>query len=324
MPRSSSKVTLPRATLLVLGLALHTLHTLPAAAAAPPESATALVERGLSLRRARDDSAALASFEQAYRAQQSPMILAQIALAEQALGRFVAAEQHLSESLSSGDAWVEQRRAALETALRAIQSRLSWLEVSTNVRDAQLWLDAQPAPLSSSPFRLTAGTHTLVLRTTEGITSERVVELRGGERHVYQLELPTPPAPRLQAPPSPPPAPPRPVGRPVAAAPSRTMRTWAYVTATVAGVALVEAVAASLLRQGYVDDYNSPSCAPDRSERCAAYRSSASTFGTIAVVGYAVAGVAGVTSIALFAEPWWNRPDGAASNRAVVGISGAF
>ena len=63
--------------------------------------------------------------------------------------------------------------------------------------------------------------------------------------------------------------------------------------------------------------------AADRSERCAAYRKSANTFGTIAVVGYVVAGAVGVTSVALFTEPLWNGR-GASASGAVLGVSGAF
>jgi len=85
----------------------------------------------------------------------------------------------------------------------------------------------------------------------------------------------------------------------------------------------VEAVAASLVRLRYVDKYNSQSCAPNRSERCAPYRDSANTFGTVAVVGYAVAGAAGVTSIALFTEPWWNGGGGSQA-RATLSFSGSF
>lgn len=317
MPRSSRRAAPARVFLV---LALVCLHS-AAEAAAPEESVTALVDRGLSLRRARNDAAALAAFEQAYQAQPSPMILAQIALAEQALGRFVAAEQHLTESLSTHDAWVEQRRPALTTALGVIQSRLGWLEVSTNASEVELWLDGEPRPLSSSPYRVTAGSHQLVLRTPQGATTRGAVKLRGGERQVYRLEVtaaPSAPAPAALPSARRAPAPATASRRPVEA--SRGARTWAYATAAIAGAALGQAIAASLLRQGFVDDYNGPSCAPNRSERCAAYRTSANTFGTIALVGYAVAGAAGVTSITLFTEPWWNG----ASSSATVGVSGAF
>lgn len=321
MPRSSSSAWLrARVRLVTMAVALHA----SALAAAPEGAPDALVEQGLELRRARRDDAALEAFERAYRARPDPMILAQIALAEQALGRFVEAEQHLTESLATRDAWVERHRAALATALQVVQSRLSWLEVSTNAKEAELWVDDQRRPLASSPFRLIAGPHTVVVTTPAGASAQRAVELRPGERHVYQLELAGPSAPARVAPAGRAAAPAPPVlKRRLGPEPNRPTRTWAYASAAVAGVALAEAVAASLLRQDFIDDYNGPSCAPDRSERCAAYRRSAATFGTIAIVGYAVAGAAGLTSITLFAEPWWNRSGGPAQS-AFVGASGAF
>ncbi|RYZ02011.1 MAG: hypothetical protein EOO73_33355 [Myxococcales bacterium] len=296
------------------------------ASAAPEPTTTALVDQGLALRRARQDQAALAAFQQAYQREEKPMILAQIALAEQALGRFLEAEGHLTQSLDTNDTWIEQHRPALEKALSAIAARLAWLEVTVSPPDAELRLDEQPLPLASSPFRLAAGPHALELRAASGATLRRSIELGPGERHVYRLELPTPSI----APPSSAPAPLAPTAyrraqpsSPSPVAPSRRFRSWAYASATLASVALLEAVAASLVRQGYIDDYNAPECAPDRSQRCAAYRRSANTFGTVAVVGYAVAGAAGLTSFALFAEPWWSRP-GAPPASAVVGVSAAF
>jgi tetratricopeptide (TPR) repeat protein len=299
------------------------LHVAPRVSAAPGDEADRLVAEGLELRRARRDQEALAAFEQAYRSQASAAILAQIALAEQALGRFVEAERHLSASLGTSEPWIEKRRPALEQALRAIQARLSWLEVSSNVKGAELWLDDQRhGELPSSSLRVTSGAHRLSLRAADGRIIERSVELGPGERHVFQLEFPAPPVPKSE--------PPRAsASAPAPAAPARerhdgnTARAWAYAAAAVAGVALAEAVAASILRMDYVDEYNSESCAPDRSQRCAPYRNSAETFGTVALVGFAVAGAAGLTSVALFTEPWWNSADGA-SARATLSVSGTF
>lgn len=322
MPPSWSRVPpLARAASLAAAMALH-----PSLASAAPEGTTeSYVEQGLELRRARRDEAALSAFERAYQTDARPMILAQIGLAEQALGRFVEAEQHLTQSLATTDAWIDQHRATLEKALSVIAGRLSWLEIAVNAPGAELRVDAQPRSLDSSPYRLTSGPHTLEVRFASGVTIRRNIELGPGERRIYQLERPEPTPPPVVARPQPappprhlaPPAPPRP------AAPRHNVRSWAYASATLAGVALLEAVAASLVRQSYIDDYNSPECAPDRSQRCAAYRRSANTFGTIAVVGYAVAGAAGLTSFALFAEPWWSR-SGAPSASAGLGVSGAF
>lgn len=322
MPPSSSRV---RRYARAAAWACLVVLARPAVAAAEPGT-EALVEQGLALRRARRDDAALAAFEQAYQRDAKPMILAQIGLAEQALGRFFEAEQHLKQSLATNDAWIEQHRAALERALGVVAARLAWLEVAVSAANAELRLDDQVRPLSASPFRLAAGPHTLEVRSPGGATLQRTVELAPGERRVYQLELAEPAAPLPVTTLSPAPvasALARPAPAPLRPAAHRELRSWAYASATLAGVALLEAVAASLVRQSYIDDYNGPECAPDRSQRCAAYRRSANTFGAVAVVGYAVAGAAGLTSFALFAEPWWNRP-GAAPTSALLGVSGSF
>jgi tetratricopeptide (TPR) repeat protein len=314
MPPSSTKLWLRAAvaSLLCAGV----LHLAPRASAAPSDEAETLVAQGLELRRARRDEEALAAFEEAYRGQATATILAQIALAEQALGRFVEAERHLSASLGTTEPWIEKRRVALEQALRVIQSRLSWLDVSSNVESAELWLDDRlEAKLPSSSLRVTSGAHRLSLRAKDGRSLERSVELGPGERHVLQLEFPALPQAVARAP--------SPERRSREQPDPSTVRTWAYASATLAGVALVEAVAASLLRLEYVDEYNSDSCAPDRSQRCAPYRKAADTFGTVALVGYAVAGAAGLTSVALFTEPWWNGGDGALPH-AGLSVSGSF
>lgn len=295
------------------------------ARAAEPGSSAELVEQGLSLRRARDDSGALDAFQRAYRAAPSPMILAQIALAEQALGRFVAAEQHLTESLASTDPWIEGHRSPLASALGVIQSRLGWLEVRA-VGAVELRIDGSAVPLSASPFRLLAGEHELVLRGRGGEAIAHAFDLEPRSRHVYQLELieAPAPAPRISPPRAPLPASPALAPTRTAAQPNRVPRAWAYATAALAGVALADAVAATLLRQSYVTTYNGPSCEPDRSQRCASYRSSANTLGTLAVVGYAVAGAAGVTSIVLLTEPWWQGQSANAKQTALLGVAGRF
>jgi tetratricopeptide (TPR) repeat protein len=295
-------------------------------ARADEPSGDPLVERGLELRRARRDEEALAVFERAFDKSRLPMILAQIALAEQALGRFVEAEQHLARSLAAPDAWVEQRRAALETALGVITSRLAWLEVSVNDPRAQVLLDGAPRDLALSPFRVTAGQHEITVRGPDGSRVERTIVVRPGERHLYHWELPAESRePRLATvTASPPPAlPPRAKREAPPARAGASVRTWAYASAAFASVALAHAIAASLVRESFIEDYNGPGCAPDRSQRCGAYRRAVNTLGTAAVVSYALAGAAGLTSLALFAEPWWNRPD-TGPEGASVGFSGTF
>jgi tetratricopeptide (TPR) repeat protein len=117
-----------------------------------PAGADALIARGIQLRKAGDDRAALAAFEQAYAASGSAQALAQMALAEQALGRWVAALLHLERALAvRGDRWIDGHRSTLEAAREEIASRLGQLEVSCNVPGALVEIDGEPigqTPLS--------------------------------------------------------------------------------------------------------------------------------------------------------------------------------
>ena len=126
--------------------------------------ADALISQGVELRRSGDDEGALRVFTQAYELAQTPRALAQMALAEQALGHFVNAESHLVAALAAAnDSWIESRRAALDEALAAIRLRLGSLELRGGIEGAQVMLDgvvvaAVPVP---APIRAPVGTFRL-------------------------------------------------------------------------------------------------------------------------------------------------------------------
>src|SRR5262245_7061850 len=61
----------------------------------------ALIKSGVSLREQGKDEAALREFQRAHELSRAPRALAQIALAEQALGRWIDAEAHLEEALTA-------------------------------------------------------------------------------------------------------------------------------------------------------------------------------------------------------------------------------
>src|SRR4051812_16131890 len=71
------------------------------------DPAEAAIRRGVDLRRQGQDDQALQEFKKAYELSPSPRAIAQIGLAEQALGRWVDAETHLEAALGSKtDAWI--------------------------------------------------------------------------------------------------------------------------------------------------------------------------------------------------------------------------
>jgi hypothetical protein len=116
-----------------------------------------LLQRGIELRKAGRDQQALVEFQRAYARGGSVRALVQQALAEQALGLWREAHEHLQEALrKSHDPWIAEHRATLEAASSEIRSQLGSLEISCNIDGAEVRLDgallgrtplAQPVPL---------------------------------------------------------------------------------------------------------------------------------------------------------------------------------
>src|SRR5438046_3093385 len=87
------------------------------------------IDAGLDLREKGKDREALEHFQKAYELSKGPRALAQMALAEQALGVWIDAEAHLKLALQSKeDKWIRGNRQVLEGALNVIQRRLGSLE----------------------------------------------------------------------------------------------------------------------------------------------------------------------------------------------------
>jgi tetratricopeptide (TPR) repeat protein len=107
------------------GLGLIFLAVLTGSGHARADAADDAIKRGVELRRERKDAEALEQFQLAQRVRSSPRGLAQVALAEQALGRWSEAERDLQSALQvKNDAWIESHRSVLEKALEAVQEHL--------------------------------------------------------------------------------------------------------------------------------------------------------------------------------------------------------
>src|SRR5579872_2194538 len=143
---------------------------------AQPSDPASLVKHGLALRRERRDAEALEEFRRAYAIEPAPRTLAQIALAEQALGRWVDAEADLQKAMSStGDAWITANRRVLDEGLGAIQGHLGNLEIEADVGGAEVWvngvkLGVLPLP---SPLRVEAGSVVVEVRAEGYATARR-------------------------------------------------------------------------------------------------------------------------------------------------------
>ncbi len=134
-----------------------------------------LIEQGVQRRQAGDDDGALVLFRQAYERSSAPRALAQMALAEQAVGDWVHADEHLRAALQlTADPWVGRNQQALEGALQQISRRLGMLDVRCPSANAELWVDGHrvgPLP-RPHPVRVAAGTVMVEIRA-EGFATQR-------------------------------------------------------------------------------------------------------------------------------------------------------
>ena len=165
------------ATLLVLG-ALATVSSRAHAQGSATGDPEVLIQQGLELREKGDDGAALVQFRRAYDLVKSGRALAQVALAEQALGRWVDAEAHLTEAIGrADDAWIARQKTLLEQALGEIQNHLGSLEITGGRPGAEVLVNGQTAgrmPLAK-PLRVPAGSVALELRATGYLPVQRTV-----------------------------------------------------------------------------------------------------------------------------------------------------
>nr|MBK7069462.1 PEGA domain-containing protein [Deltaproteobacteria bacterium] len=215
-------------------------------------SLNAQISRGVALRRQGRDAAALEVFQSAWRSSRAPRALAQVALAEQALGRWVAAEAHLVEALAAArDPWVRSRLAILQSALAEIRRHVGRLDVVGEPSGAEVVLDGAVVgqlPLSTM-LRVPTGSLTFTVRSEGYFPVTRTVQVDGRYplREPVRLASVTArvAAPELVAPPS---EPERALPLERAALPQRTTpRTPAL---RYAGYALIGTGAAALAVSG--------------------------------------------------------------------------
>jgi hypothetical protein len=290
---------------LALALVLATsLCAAPRTALADPDQVEAdgLIAKGIELRERGKDDEALALFKKALAKSPSPRARAQVGVAEQALGLWVAAEADLVLALSAvDDAWIAKNRGALEGALATVRRRLGTLEVR-GTEGAEVMLDGVQLGVlpASAPFRVEAGRRTLEIRKEGFHPTTRSLEIPAGgvARETVTLVVIAPEVPKGPV-----------AGGPVAggpaasADPGRGQRLLGWVF-TGAGVALMATGGIGfLVRKGYVDDYNirCPGVGADQSPECADKADSSKTWLTISIVTLVGGGIFTVGGLTLVA-----------------------
>lgn len=148
-------------------IACLSLWAAPSAAQTPTQPLDATIAEALALRGQGRDEEALALLTRAWESTRSPRARAQMARAEQALGRWLDARAHMAEALASrDDPWIAARATSLEDERVAMEAHLGRLEVLGVPEGAEVQVDDRPArraPLAE-PLWSAVGTVVLTVR----------------------------------------------------------------------------------------------------------------------------------------------------------------
>jgi hypothetical protein len=258
----------------------------------------ALIAKGVVLRQEGKDAEALTVFRKAFDVNHGARARAQIGLAEQALGMWVKAEEDLVAALGeSADPYINRYRVPLESALTTVRGRLGSLEVVVNVPEADVLVDGMPAfKTATGAIRVEAGTRTVTVKSNGYHSASRSVVVPGGgvARETFELAV-VGPGERGEGEGA------GGSGRPPNDGSSQRLFGWTLL----GGGALVAlgGVAAQIARASFVHDYNADVTCPGENSpaqppQCQDRISSARTWQTVEIIGYAVGGalaIAGAT-----------------------------
>jgi len=265
---------------------------------------------GVELRRAHRDEEALAHFTRAYGQTRSPVAQAQMGLAEQALGRWVEAEEHVRRSLEAAtDPWILRNREALRGALSVIEQHLGRIWIDGGIAGAEVIVDDRSVTTlpMAAPVRVVAGTLTLQVRAPgyESVFRPVTVAAGGEAREVVRLT-------RIARP-----------GGPMSSEDRSALvatRAHPEVTSTLGGtqrvlgwssmagglLGLGIGVAARVVREGAVDEYNNQALCPGRSAAfqpgdCQSLVDRVESMELLSTIGLVAGGALAVTSVVLLA-----------------------
>jgi hypothetical protein len=310
---------------LFIAAALAVGATLVLSAAAHAADAEDLIREGIEMRRQGRDQDALEKFRKANALTPTPRAQAQMGMAEQALGLWVDAREHMQKALSAAaDAWISKNRSILEQSMATIDRHVGSLEVLGSPPGAEVRVEGRlvgTLPLGRQVA--TAGTAAVDVRAPGYLPATRSVMVTAGEltRETIVLQKLTTALPPAGAPaaggelPPPPDVPP----------PSEGGSVWhgraAWIAAGGAGLFAVGGVAALLARESKAKWFTDPkngcnSTLPGKGGKaCADSYDSGQTMRTLGIASFVTAGVLGAGAVVLFlTRP---APSGEASAKVV-------
>jgi hypothetical protein len=291
--------------------------------ASPASESEALIKKANALRRIGDDEGALPLIRQAYEINPSPRMTAQLGLVEWALGRWVEADDHLTEVLKPGgtDPWVRANRQVLEEALGVAKRNIGRVEINGDPPGAEVLVNGRTVgklPLAG-PVRVIAGSVDVELRAPGYRTMLRTLTVSGQQYQPVVIRLEKAEQPRL-LPPPPLSSAGQPTARAGAVSPGDSdlvvaMPIWrkTVIGAALGGAALgLGASAYGIWRHNdQVDAFNQRRCvetrdgailvstrAPDG--RCLELRSRFRSAKVMSIATLSAAGVLGLTAVALY------------------------
>lgn len=296
------------------------LYTLPVRAS---DDDAAIIHRGVELRKEGRNAEALLAFQRAFDEHPTPRARAQIALAEQALGRWLEAESGLVEALANeSDPWIRRNVVPLDAALDVIRDHLGTLVIECSVAGAAVSLNGVVVGTSPLPpsLRVVAGNSTIQVTLNGYETVERIVEVGPRNEVTVSIDLtasarrpdviaavlpPPEPGHRARSASSAAEGPSQERSSKVERLPDVTgtvgnagktrdssgLRAMGWVALTASGAFLATGVVAHMVRERNVAIYNDDARCffgdLTRDERCGSNRRTAETAGTVALVGYA-------------------------------------
>jgi PEGA domain len=305
------------------------------AGVAHAQDADELIRRGNDLRRKGQDEAALREFQRAYELGATPHAAASLGLAEQQLRRWGDAERHLSQALrDKTDPWVGKNRAVLEKQVKFVRGQIGRLEITGDPAGAEVLVNNENVgtlPLSD-PVPVTPGPVRVEVRSPGYLNGAMSVSVARGQIGRVDLRLErdaravapptfdaakavkaateTPPVaePTVTTDPEPLPK------QPDEPRPSATLQGARWVAVGAGGLMLAAGVVGAIINHSNMTELNRTGgvCgginpmgqAVDKNGKpdpiCQSKLDTANTGKTVAIVGFAGAGVLAITSAILF------------------------